>query len=63
MTRYVRKFSKTATTLEERPNGTYPFKLFLLLLGPIYAQNMSSNGRYQLERFPCEIKIGVDLEI
>jgi hypothetical protein len=47
----------------ERPNGTYPFKLFLVSLVPNYGQNRSSNGEYQLERFSREIKIGVNLEI
>ncbi len=43
------------STLEGRPNGIYPFKLFLVSLVPNYGQNRSSNGGYQLERFPRKL--------
>ena len=39
-------------TREERPNGTNPFGVFLYTMSPANGHNMSSNGAYQLERFP-----------
>ena len=46
------KFSEMTITREKRPMGTNPFRVFIYAMSPSYEQNMSSNGVYQLARFP-----------
>jgi hypothetical protein len=45
------KSSKTVIALEGKPISAYPFRLFLLSLGPIYEQDITSKAIYKLVTF------------
>ncbi len=42
---------------EWKSNGTNAFEAFHYSISPIYEQNMSSNGAYQLEEFPRKLSV------
>jgi len=46
------KSSKTAIALEGRPISAYPFRRFLLSLGPTYRQDITSKAIYKLVILP-----------
>jgi hypothetical protein len=41
------KRNKIVRTREERPMSSYSFRLFLVLLGPIYKQNISAKSKVE----------------
>ncbi len=43
-------------SLQQSDKGMNPFRAFIDSMSPTCEQNMSSNGVYQLVRFPCECK-------
>jgi hypothetical protein len=49
-----RKSSKTIIALEGKPIGPYPFRLFLLSLGPTYGQVITSKAISKLVSLPCQ---------
>ncbi len=46
--------SKTVIALEGKPISAYPFRLFLLSLGPTYGQDITSKAIYKLVTLPLE---------
>ncbi len=48
------KSSKTVIALEGKPISAYPFRLFLLSLGPTYGQDITSKAIYKLVNRPRE---------
>jgi hypothetical protein len=46
------KYSKTVIAFEGKPITAYPFRLFLLSLGPTYEQEINSKAIYKLVTLP-----------
>jgi hypothetical protein len=46
------KSSKTVIAVEEKPISTYPFRLFLLSLGPTHGQDITSKAISKLVNLP-----------
>jgi hypothetical protein len=46
------KSSKTVIALEGKPISAYPFRLFLLSLGPTHGQDITSKVIYKLVTLP-----------
>jgi hypothetical protein len=46
------KSSKTVIALEGKPISAYPFRLFLLSLGPTYGQDITSKAISKLVNLP-----------
>jgi hypothetical protein len=44
-------------SLQQSGNGMSPFRVFIYTMSATCEQNMSSNGVYQLVRFPHELQI------
>jgi len=49
------KSSKTVIALEGKPISTYPFRLFLLSLGPTYGQDITSKVIGKLVTLPRQL--------
>jgi len=52
------KSSQMVIALERKPNSAYPFRLFLLSLGPTYGQDITSKVISKLVTLPREIRFG-----
>ncbi len=51
------KSSKTVIALEGKAISAYPFRLFLLSLGPTYGQDITSKAISKLVNLPRELRI------
>jgi len=50
------KSSKTVIAKEGKPISAYPFRLFLLSLGPTYGQDITSKAIDNLMNFPRKLE-------
>jgi len=50
------KSSKTVIALEGKPISAYPFRIFLLLLGPTYGQDITSKAISKLVTLPRQLE-------
>ncbi len=51
------KSSKTVIALEGKPISAYPFKVFLLSLGPTYGQDITSEAIFKLVTLPRQCQV------
>ncbi len=51
------KSSKTVIAMEAKPISTYPFRLFLLSLGPTYGQDITSKAISKLVTLPRKMNM------